>query len=350
MPRNKPNKLQFPTPAILVGHRGSFEIAKEAKLKAYKKLVIDAATKVLVLKGYGAHASASEVNQILPKGTRLYSDYGLWEVTHGYRSLVERMAKGGLFIEGELGQWSEGLFQGLKLSGALKTRHTRRNSRRGSLGSWKMGPLGMRSALEIILMDKLPFAGHAGITEKEVLLYGLWAGNLGASDPTGVEVLSGLLMGAIPVAYHRRSWLGVPSTAGVRGLLELWGIPVGLAGLSVAQKRKVDLVSPFWGALLSVGMPDGMREWYEGMKRPGMCPLLPWAFLRMAGGRVSDEFPRKGLPFLISRDNLLVAGFPLRQVHEKAVRELGFVRVDARLRGVWARYMATKGLEFPFIS
>ena len=110
----------------------------------------------------------------------------------------------------------------------------------------------------------------------------------------------------------------------------------------------VDLVSPFWGALFSRMMPGGMEGWFMGMRRPGGCPLLPWAFLRMAGGRVSDEFPRAGLPFLVNRDALYARGVRLGEVHERAVRELGLLRIDPRLRGVWAGYMEAGGLVFPF--
>ena len=131
-------------------------------------------------------------------------------------------------------------------------------------------------------------------------------------------------------------------------MLASWGIPVGAKGVLSSPRRRVDLVSPFWGALFSRMMPEGMEGWHAGMDRPGMCPLLPWAFLRMAGGRVSDGFPRKGLPFLVSRDAMFDQGIPLGKVHERAVRELGFVRVDPRLRKAWASYMVGEGLEFPF--
>lgn len=319
--------------------------AKEARRLA----VVDAAAKVLVLKGHGPHARATEVNRLLPRADRLHSDNALRAATGGWTNLLVRMSQGGLFPPGSLGQWSEGLFVGLRVSGALQQLKV---GSRVRAAMWAVSPLGLRPALELVLMDGFPFSGVARVADHEVICYRLWAGNLGVVDAGGADVVAGLLMGAIPVGHSGRSWLGVPSTPEARGLLESWGIPVGLSGHLVARRRRVDLVSPFWGALFGRLMPGGMLEWYLGMPKPGMCPLLPWAFLRMAGGRVSDDgvgkVDRRMVPFLVNRDALYAAGVPLKGVHERAVRDLGMARVDPRLRVVWKGYVEGMGMAFPF--
>ena len=81
-----------------------------------------------------------------------------------------------------------------------------------------------------------------------------------------------------------------------------------------------------------------------------MCPLLPWAFLRMAGGgdigKDGGGFPKKGLPYLVSRISLYQNyGIKLRDVHERAVRDFGFTRVDKRMRVVWLGWMAYGGID-----
>ena len=331
---------------------GTFEANTSAKQVAHHQAIVDTAAQVLVLRGYGPHSKAEVVNELLPQGRQVHSDLALRKITGGYQGLIKRIAKGDLFAPGALGRWSGGLMTGLRLSGALKQMSSGHSLK---ISSWIIFK-GFRPALDAVLLKGgLPMSLVVQASSREVALYRFWGGNLGADDPVGVDVVAGLLMGAIVVRVDQNTWLGIPPTAEVRALLEHWGIPIAFRrhwcrGKPFGNGKGIvaDLVSPFFGALFSRMMPMGMEEWYMGMDRPGMCPLLPWAFLRMAGGRVSDEFPRKGLPFLIARDNLLKAGVPLGSVHEKAVRELGLIRVDPRLRVVWAQYMKAGGLEFPF--
>ena len=322
-----------------------------AKQIIQHQAIIDTAAQVLVLRGYGPHTKAEVINELLPQGRQVHSDLDLLKITGGYQQLVKRIAKGGLFAPGVLGQWSGGLITGLRLAGALKQWKT---SRQQKFGSWVSG-FGSRPAYEAVLLaNKFPFTGVAKLAKHEILLYRFWAGNLGADDPMGADVVAGLLMGATAVRVDQNTWLGVPPTVEVRALLESWGIPIAFrrywcGGRPIGTGRGVvrDLVSPFWGALFSRMMPLGMESWYESMKHPGSCPLLPWAFLRMGGGR-SCDFPKGGLPFLLSGSGLYAQGIGIRSVHEKAVRELGLIRVDPRLRVVWAGYMKAGGLEFPF--
>lgn len=316
-----------------------------AEEESRRRAIVDAAAKVLVLRGYGPHARARVVNGLLPRGLRVHSDNALRVATGGWRRLAGRLGEGGLFAPGELGQWGEGLMVGLRLSGALRQL---RVGERARLGTWSIGPLGLRPGLELAMMGGFPFSGEAKVAGQELMVYRFWAGNLGAADPGGEAVVAGLLMGAIPVGHVRRSWLGVPSSPACRGLLDSWGIPRAFVGHQLAKRRVVDLVSPFWGALLAHLMPGDMAGWFSEFKSPGQCPLLPWAFLRMAGGRVSDEFPKGGLPYLVTRDVLYDAGVRLGEVHERAVRELGLARVDPRLRKAWVGHMASRGMAFPF--
>ena len=79
-----------------------------------------------------------------------------------------------------------------------------------------------------------------------------------------------------------------------------------------------------------------------------MVPLVALGVPADGRGRVSDGFPRAGLPFLVDRTAMNDRGLRLRDVHEKAVRELGLLRIDPRLRLVWKGYMGAGGLGFPF--
>jgi len=310
--------------------------------ETHRQLVIDAAAKVLVLEGYGPHAKAVRVNLLLPLGEKLHSDHGLRTITGGYNGLVKRMSKGRLFSTGELGRWTEGLIAGLRLSGALAQRMMKLKGMvksKVTLGSWWVRPFGLRPALEKVLLGGLPFSCRARVGKTGVELYRFWAGNLG-TEVSESEQLAGIFMGAISVRHLEQSWLGLPSTPEVKHLVESWGIPAASWGYRVAKRRVCILVSPFWGALFSAMMPEGMREWYLGMKKPGMCPLLPWAFLKMAAGHKSSEVIREGVPFLTCREAMYDSGLRVRKLHENGVRELGFTRLDPRLKEVWIDYMA----------
>lgn len=333
--------------ADLRGLDADLKSVKEAALGARRKSVREAAARLLVLRGYGPHRHAKEVNLTLPVGGKLESDRALWKITGGWRGLIPLLERGGLFPGGLGGGWSEGLIAGLRLSGALRRQYV------GPKGSWpaawRVGPVGGHPALEAaFLAPSLPFACRVAVGRRGLVLWGFWGGRLGAPDPEGAEVMAGLLMGSRPMGAQGRLWMGVRSSGGSRALLASWGIPVAFSGFLVGRRR-FDLVSPFWGALFAWLMPEAARPLMCGWGLPGSCPLLPWAFLRMAGGsRVSDGFPRAGLPYLVSRRAMWFRGVPLGDVHERAVRELGMVRVDPRMRRVWAGHMGSLGLEFPF--
>jgi len=333
--------------ADLRGLDADLRALKGSLLGARQRAVREAAARVLVLRGYGPHRRAREVNLALPRGDKLESDRALWKITGGWRGLVAILERGGLFPGGLGGGWSEGLIAGLRLSGALRRQYV--GSRGTGPAVWRVKPIGGHPALgAAFLAGGLPFACRVAVGRRGLVLWGFWGGRLGASDPGGAEVMAGLLMGCRPMEAQGRLWMGVGSSVGSRALLASWGIPVAFPGVRLGRGR-FDLVSPFWGALFAWMMPEAARPLMGGWGLPGSCPLLPWAFLRMAGGsRVSDGFPRAGLPYLVSRKAMWVRGVPLGDIHERAVRELGMVRVDPRMRRVWAGHMGSLGLAFPF--
>jgi hypothetical protein len=98
-------------------------------------------------------------------------------------------------------------------------------------------------------------------------------------------------------------------------------------------------------------MPVEIGEWYRGwdFRKAGMCPLLPWVFLRGAWGmRLSErdeDFPAEVVPSLVTRRSLCIKGRKMVNVMEMGLRELGVTRVDERMRGAWLRWMEWKGFK-----
>ena len=222
---------------------------------------------------------------------------------------------------------------------------------------WKTAPLFNRPALKEALMGHLPFhcmvKGCKGVDA--LTLYGLWAAKMGADDPSGTEVLAGLLAGGRLAEYEGRLWTGVACRPGNATLFQSYGIPF-FKPKGACTGRGSYFVSPFWGALLSEEMPEVFGRHFWGLGGPrvkkGMCPLLPWAFLRMASGvPYVDKYPAGIVPYLAQRVGLRVNhGIGLTAVREEALRRLGYVGVDPRLRMAWMRGMALRGLrpaDFP---
>ena len=305
-----------------------------------------AACYLLVRYGYGAHRSAKLMNARLPLGKGYHTDQDVYKATGGLPEVAKRLAKGGAIPKGAFGRWTPNFWLGLMHSGALI--ETKGKSQ------WATSPLFNRPALKEAFLGHLPF--HCRVDKSKggdtLTIYGLWASRMGADDPSGTEVLAGLLAGGRLGKYEGRTWLGVSAREWNAEFLKSYGIPfVKPKGKWVG--RGSYLVSPFWGALLSEEMPEAFGRWFLAWRgRKGMCPLLPWAFLKMASGKkFVDDCPKGAVPYLALRVGLRVNhGIGLGAIREEALREFGFVSVDQRLRKAWLRWMALRGLrpaDFP---
>jgi hypothetical protein len=309
---------------------------------------------LLVKGGKVACSSAERVNELLPSE---YSDrwvrshFALWKITGGHKVLVKLLVQGNVIPSGALGRWTPDFLSGLVMSGAMK--RTKR------LHSWFTSSLGERPVLRNLLVGgrgpygSLPFScssTEAPANGDCLFLSGAWAFSLGADHPGGVGVLAGMIAGGRRVVYKGYSWVGISGRDSNVELLNSYSIPFERAKFG-SQSWGTLLVSPFWGALLSVEMPEPLGEWFECWEqsrkvRPGMFPLLPWAFLRAAWGTgTCFTLPKGMVPFLIDRNSLReIYGIGMSQVREKSFEKFRFMRVDPRLREVWVRRMVAMGL------
>jgi len=299
---------------------------------------------VLVTKGYGPHSKKEEVNKFLPKAWWFHCNEAIAEATGGRAELLRRMAKGGVIPTGKLGAWSPDLWAGLHIGGAFF---------RLDSTSWRTAPLSKRPALEAALRGATSFnmvirEWHSAHFGKCLRLCEVWAAHLGADEPGGVGVFRGILCSARLVKHNGMTWAGVPKRDGIIEVAEGLGVPYFI----VAKEGRVKtiLFSPFWGILLSPDMPIEISEWYRGdtFRKPGMCPLLPWVFLRGAWGyKLSNRvaFPVGIVPNLVSRERLWKAGWKVSGMMEAGLRELGMTRVDNRMRAAWLRWMEWKGIS-----
>jgi len=321
------------------------DIERGANATKRREAAIRASIWVLVTKGHGPHSQANEVNRFLPKAWWFHSDDSLVRITGGREALLERMASGGVIPTGGLGAWSPDLWAGLQLGGAFFRCYP-------AGGSWRTAQTNSRPALALAL--KGATSCHMRVKEwysasfgSCLSLCGLWAAYLGADEPGGVGVFRGILCSARFVKHNGRAWVGVPVRDGVIKVADGLGVPYIIVGKGGVRAI---LFSPFWGALLSPDMPFELGEWYRGLaaKGAGMCPLLPWVFLRGAWGiKMSGkgDFPSDIVPGLVRRETLWQAGWEVSGMMEAGLRELGMTRVDNRLREAWLRWMEWKGIR-----
>jgi hypothetical protein len=319
-------------------------IEKVDNLEARREAAIRASIWLLVTKGHGPHCSAVEVNRLLPARWRFHSKEALVRATGGRPALLVRMAAGGVIPAGSLGVWTPDLWAGLWMSGALFRCYPG--------GAWRTAPTKNRPALALALQAPCPFRMLVRPWSSSwgdcLRLGGLWAPYLGADEAGGVGVFRGLLCGARLVRHDGRTWAGVPVREATLELAKGLGVPFVIAGKGTCRAI---LFSPFWGALLSPDMPHEIGEWYRGwgFNKAGMCPLLPWVFLRGAWGRKlsdrDDDFPAGVVPSLVSRVSLWQGGWKVGDVMELGLRELGVTRVDNRMREAWLRWMDWKGFK-----
>lgn len=322
----------------------------KADKEAKRERAIAASCLLLVKRGLGAHSSAAQVNAILTDGQCFRSDHSLWRSTGGLKNIYPRLVAGRILPAGILGEWSPDFIFGLGMSGAL------RDSTLGP-SMWSTSSLVNRPAVEAAFLDTskiLPFHCIAYKCHNALTINGAWALRIGADDPEGIGVVAGMLAGGRRVIHSGTNWIGVTGKGQTAALLTSYGIPFIKIDDGGHHRYGVLLVSPFWGILLAPQMPSPFREWYiqqdtTGLKghrkQPGMCPLLPWAFLKGAwGAGIHNRLPVGIVPLLIHRNSLRIHGIGQPAVREQAFRQFNFTRVDARLRRAWFKWMTYRGI------
>ena len=340
----------------------------------FKETVKSIACILMVTKGFDEALKADNINKLLPidfQHKRIRSDMALCNITGGRKALYSMLSIGGVIPKGLLGKWSPDFIAGLKRSGVIY-----RTSYKNSY--WRTSSMKNRKVLEGLLLGeygRLPFHFNIGPIPTVDCpygydIYGCAAFSLEADDQGGVGVLAGLLCGGRLLDHDGEVWICVTGARGNAEFLDSFGIPyVRGVKLKDCPPNKFGqlLVSPFWGALLSNEMPKELGDSFDiwkHRKRPrkssskstglsiGMCPLLPWVFIRGAlGYKCTKDLPRGMVPFLINRDTFRDDhGFHLKEIREEGFKRFGVTRIDSRIRAAWLRSVVAKGFrreDFP---
>ena len=314
-----------------------------------KEAAMRASCLILVRHGFSAFNSMRLINSILPVHIKPFRNkWELFDITGGRDQVIARLQAGGVLSSGALGEWTPDFLNGMVKSGCVCAA----SGQHRWMVQWLRGRPAFKKAL-FKLRDELPFnfkLSKSG-NRKGFVLSGAWAFDIGADDPAGIGILAGLLAGGRYVRYEGVSWIALVKRVNIVEILDSFRIPY--RDVSFGQPQRVLLVSPFWGALLSWEMPKVFREWFMGWDGfKGMCPLLPWAFLRAAWGeRICFGFSKGVVPFLVGRKCLIGNhGIGIKQVRERAFRDLGFTGVDTRVRQAWLHWMLKTGVgvgDFP---
>lgn len=336
---------------IEAGRRAKRLVTPDGSVR--KEVAIQVACTLLVTRGHGFHSSAVEVNKLMGTHDGFHCDFALWRATGGLPNLILRLENGKVIPKGVLAEWSPDFWHGLKSSGAIS---------RVKRATWVTTPqLVDRPALKEAFLPASPDANPLGFSCKaqmwggKVKMDNLWIAEMGGDDPYGegaVESLMGVLAGGRRVWVKKQSWLAIPKRDEVVRILQ--GVNVPYLDWKRVGPRTI-LVSPFWGALLAPLMPSSFRQWFEGWgMRPshvGMCPLLPWAFMRGAWGKVSEvKVPEGAIPWMVNRHTLAFSRISVLKVKEESLKRYGFLGVDSRVRKAWLRSMWLRGVragDFP---
>jgi hypothetical protein len=310
-----------------------------------REAAIKAALLLLVTKGFGHHAHAEEVNKLIPEEYRFHTDNALRYVTGGMPALLQRLQAGGAIAPAALGPWTGDFFHGLLMGGGLYHQPEARQ--------WMTPSIASRPALGAALRNpQRPFHSTVCPFGDQLVIRGCWAALQGPIDATGIGVLAGVLAAGGRIIHEKTQWLALAGRPAVRSLLESYGIPFRRSK-GQGTGRGSYWVSPFWGALLVHRMPMEFKGWFEGWEgRKAMCPLLPWAFLRMAWGeRVCMDIPEGVVPYLVHRNSMReTTGVGVRGLRREVFARYRLSRVDTRLREAWLDRMVFYGVrkeDFP---
>jgi len=252
------------------------------------------------------------------------------------KEVLARIAKGSLGIEDKIGIWNGSFWQGLRLSGAIKS---------GPGTELRI----MEKAHPEILSDlvNMPLMKRL---EPKVAKHGqrrlrrCFAAFLPPEDPVGRSVLAGLFAGAILRHTKGEKWLELPDTERVRAILGEWGIP--FFPLERPMDRRVIHVSPLFGALVSHMMPPHSAGRILSIRKAGGCPYLSAILWEMTMARRNIRympFPN-ALPFACSKSTFFRRGWRRRDLHQAGWLQLG-IRVTPKLRELLVEWYQRRMVE-----
>jgi hypothetical protein len=254
-----------------------------ASLDPRKRAILHAAARALVLRHPRPWISPGSVLPFWSGPGRLPTPSQMEGIARQARALVPHLDD----LDDEAAPYSGGFWYGLRLAGALVVH--------GAHLRLQLGRPWLAEDLE-----RLPFPGKLSPADAQgrrwLIRCSAW--RLPVANNLGVDVLAGLLAGAIQEVHDKRVWLRVPRTESVSRVLDWW---------SVSRRLESNnwLISPFYGVLVSGWMPAASASAML-VHRAGGCPLLSIAIWEAAFGaiRVRNLYllPDRGgaLPFICS--------------------------------------------------
>ncbi|HPG00218.1 MAG TPA: hypothetical protein PLE77_09105 [Kiritimatiellia bacterium] len=290
-----------------------------------------AAAKTIVLVGDRTNTILSECGRFLPTGVRPPTP-AQFRGAGGLRGALRVLSGGNLGMDDKLKPWTGNLFHGLKLAGAL-----RQDAGRG----WSVWEQTHGRLLADLQAMPLPHQLEPGGRRNGVRrLRRCAAAMLPPADRFGVDVLAGLLAGAVHVRIDGFDWLDVPATSDVLRLLDDWAIPRRHS--RTFRGRDYVAVSPFFAALLADEMPPCSHQRILNMLKPGDCPFLPLMFWDWCLSKPGMRWPpfANALPFACCRRTAFDRGFGRRELHRRYVVEKGIGHIDRRIIRLCEKWFA----------
>lgn len=154
-----------------------------------------------------------------------------------------------------------------------------------------------------------------------------------------MSFLAGVLAGGNIVEINGEQFSG--HKYWVKPLLTNLGIPIER---ETAFRTKEVFISPIWAAIMTLWMPEEVREKWTTLSKPfgtdEYCPIL-WKTY------VSSKFPTKGIPYLRSRRHLYYKYQSIESIKRMRVSK-GLTTLDNRFREVmhqWGDIAKTKQKE-----
>jgi len=279
--------------------------------------LIMATAKALVLVDDRAHINQVSVLPFWGEKDRWQIAESLLRRGGGKRAAVDSIRRGKIDIADELGDFTGDLLHGLKLSDLIRQRSDP-NSSYHRIKEHRA----FRNDLDATLFPHRfirYLSGSLYLCRCPLLL-------LPPETGKGVHVMSGLFAGARITEVEGEEWLELPDTAEIRSLLDEWIIPFE----SDHGKLRV---SPFFGALSSVHMPDTLAAEILRLKRPAQCPFLPVLYYHLLLSAPYRQFitHSNALPFGCGRATFFRRGWKRRDLHMTGVR-MGTVGVRDEVR------------------
>lgn len=247
------------------------------------------------------------------------------------RAAIARLRQGALDIDGRLGVWTGDFLLGLKLSGAFAEKEP---------GHYRIAARAHEALVQDI--ERWPIAGHLGAEDRwgrRRIVACRAIAHLPPKDPAGASVLAGLFAGAVATECDGETWLTLPHGQSAMDVFERWTIRWEPA--TTNRGEEAVRVSPFYAALFAHLMPPAAAARVLGVRQPALCPLLPALHWELAmAGRVYERHPpfAGALPWLCSKRTFHRRKWTRRDLHRRAVLEVGLTGVDGRLKKLMVRW------------